>query len=110
MTSISNHNITTFKTIRTFMKVGSCSETLINVLDRAFGHPLPAEERASMPLAGGIAQQGYQCGMLFGASLAAGPRGVPPPYILYLPLSNTGIQFLSSHRYLCICCCCCAVS
>jgi hypothetical protein len=30
--------------------------------------------------------------------LAADPRGVPPPYILYPPLSNRGIQFLSSHN------------
>jgi hypothetical protein len=29
--------------------------------------------------------------------LAAGPRGLPPPYKLYPPLSNTGIQFSSSH-------------
>ncbi|MFC2134165.1 C-GCAxxG-C-C family (seleno)protein [Bacteroidota bacterium] len=30
------------------------------------------EERASDPLAGGIYQQGYQCGMLWGASFASG--------------------------------------
>jgi len=30
------------------------------------------EERAIDPLAGGILQQGYQCGMLWGASMAAG--------------------------------------
>ena len=30
------------------------------------------EERAADPLAGGILQKGYQCGMLWGASLAAG--------------------------------------
>jgi hypothetical protein len=29
--------------------------------------------------------------------LAVGPRGVLPPYILYPPLSNRGIQFSSSH-------------
>jgi len=60
------------KTIRTFMKVGACSETLINCLNRAFGEPMAPEEHASMPLAGGIMRQGYQCGMLWGASLAAG--------------------------------------
>jgi hypothetical protein len=32
------------------------------------------EERASMPLAGGIMQHGYQCGMLWGAALAAGAQ------------------------------------
>jgi hypothetical protein len=30
------------------------------------------EERAAMPLAGGIMQRGYQCGMIWGATLAAG--------------------------------------
>jgi hypothetical protein len=42
------------------------------VLDRAFDNPLQTEERASMPLAGGIMQHGYQCGMIWGAALAAG--------------------------------------
>jgi hypothetical protein len=31
------------------------------------------------------------------APLAAGPRGVPPPYIMYPLLINTDIQFLSSN-------------
>jgi hypothetical protein len=42
------------------------------VLDRAFGHPLELEENATAPLAGGIIQHGYQCGMIWGAALAAG--------------------------------------
>ena len=63
------------------MKQGTCSETLINVLNRAFGHPMELEEHASMPLAGGIVQQGYQCGMLWGAVLAAGAQA----YRLYGP-------------------------
>ncbi|MGD2120596.1 MAG: C-GCAxxG-C-C family (seleno)protein [Gemmatimonadota bacterium] len=42
------------------------------MLDRAFGHPLPLEERATAPFAGGIMQHGYQCGMIWGAALAAG--------------------------------------
>jgi hypothetical protein len=45
---------------------------LINVLDRAFGHPLELEEKATAPFAGGILQHGYQCGMIWGATLAAG--------------------------------------
>ncbi len=53
----------------------------MNVLDRAFGHPLTAEEHAAVPLAGGIVQQGYQCGMLWGAVLAAGAQA----YRLYGP-------------------------
>jgi hypothetical protein len=32
------------------------------------------EEKAAGPLAGGIAQHGYQCGMLWGAALAAGAQ------------------------------------
>jgi hypothetical protein len=42
------------------------------VLDRAFENPLEMEERATMPFAGGIMQHGYQCGMIWGATLAAG--------------------------------------
>jgi Putative redox-active protein (C_GCAxxG_C_C) len=64
-----------------FIKVGTCSEVLINVLDRAFDHPLEPEEHASMPFAGGIMQHGYQCGMIWGAVLAAGAQA----YRLYGP-------------------------
>ena len=59
-------------TVGTFLKKGTCSETLINVLDRACGNPLPDEERATGPLAGGIVSHGYQCGQLWGAALAGG--------------------------------------
>jgi hypothetical protein len=63
-----------WRTIRTFLTVGTCSETLIKVLDGVYGDPLPLEERAAMPFAGGIAQHGYQCGLIWGATLAAGAR------------------------------------
>jgi hypothetical protein len=43
----------------------------MTVLDSAYGHPMPNEERAANPLAGGL-MHGYQCGMLWGATLAAG--------------------------------------
>lgn len=66
--------MSSLRTIRTFLKVGTCSETLCNVLDRAFEHPLKLEENASMPFAGGIMQHGYQCGMIWGATLAAGAQ------------------------------------
>jgi len=46
----------------------------MSVVDDSFGHPLKAEEKATMILAGGIAGQGYQCGMLWGAALAAGAQ------------------------------------
>jgi hypothetical protein len=68
------YEITSFKTARTFWKNGPCSTALMTILDRAFGHPLEAEELASSPLAGGIVQQGYQCGMVWGSVLAAGAR------------------------------------
>ena len=45
---------------------------MINVLDHAFDSSLETEENATMPFAGGILQHGYQCGMIWGAALAAG--------------------------------------
>lgn len=42
------------------------------MVDRAFGLERTAEERAAAPLAGGIARNGYQCGMVWGSTLAAG--------------------------------------
>jgi hypothetical protein len=46
----------------------------LSVVDRSFNQPLKLEEKASAPLAGGIANMGYQCGMLWGAALAAGAQ------------------------------------
>jgi len=46
----------------------------MSVVDDSFGHPLKLEERATMSLAGGLMQNGYQCGMLWGAALAAGAQ------------------------------------
>ena len=46
----------------------------MSVVDRSFDHPLKLKEEAVMPLAGGIMQYGYQCGMLWGATLAAGAQ------------------------------------
>ena len=60
------------KAKRTFIKKGTCSRTFFYILDREFGHPREDEEKAIDPLAGGILQQGYQCGMLWGASMAVG--------------------------------------
>lgn len=60
------------KGARTFLKKGTCSRTFFYILDREFGHPHKDEEKAIDPLAGGILQQGYQCGMLWGASMAVG--------------------------------------
>jgi hypothetical protein len=44
----------------------------LRVLNQAFDHPSQLEEHAGTPLAGGIMQHGYQCGMIWGAVLAAG--------------------------------------
>lgn len=60
------------KTKRTFLKQGTCSRTLFHILNKEFNHPKPNEEVAVDPLAGGIVQHGYQCGMLWGASMAIG--------------------------------------
>ena len=46
----------------------------MSVVDSSFDHPLKLEEKATLPLAGGILQTGYQCGMLWGAALAAGAQ------------------------------------
>jgi len=64
------------KTKRVFLKKGTCSRTFFFILDREFGHPLEEEERAIDLLAGGILQQGYQCGMVWGASMAVGAESL----------------------------------
>ena len=64
------------KAKRTFIKKGTCSRTFFYILDREFGHPKDDEEKAIDPLAGGILQQGYQCGMLWGASMAVGAEAL----------------------------------
>jgi hypothetical protein len=46
----------------------------MRVVDRSLKQPMEVEERASQSLAGGIAQNGYQCGMLWGAAFAAGAK------------------------------------
>lgn len=63
--------LSALRTVATFLRRGACSNTLMTVLDRAHGHPLELEERATDPLAGGM-MMGYQCGMLWGSALAAG--------------------------------------
>jgi Putative redox-active protein (C_GCAxxG_C_C) len=65
--------VTKLRTLGTFLKRGACSTTLMTVLDRGNGHPMEIEERAADPLAGGL-MQGYQCGMIWGSTLAAGAQ------------------------------------
>jgi len=64
--------ITPLRTVGTFIRGRACSDTLLHVLNCAYDRPLFQEERAAMALAGGIMQRGYQCGMIWGAALAAG--------------------------------------
>jgi len=46
----------------------------MGVVDASFGQPMKEEESAAIPFAGGLLQHGYQCGMLWGAALAAGAQ------------------------------------
>jgi hypothetical protein len=46
----------------------------MTVVDGAYDQAMKLEERAVAPLAGGILTQGYQCGQLWGAALAAGAQ------------------------------------
>ncbi len=46
----------------------------MSVVDDSFDHPLALEEHATLPLAGGLEQLGFQCGQVWGAALAAGAQ------------------------------------
>jgi hypothetical protein len=46
----------------------------MSVVDRSYHNPMVLEESAVAPLAGGLLQNGYQCGILWGAAMAAGAR------------------------------------
>lgn len=61
-------------TVGAFLNRRACSDTLFHVIQKAYGHTLKQEEQAVMPLAGGIMQHGYQCGMIWGAALSAGAQ------------------------------------
>lgn len=56
----------------TFKKCGACSNTFAHILNREFDNPNELAERALNPLAGGILNNGHQCGMIWGAILATG--------------------------------------
>ena len=67
----------------------------MGVVDATFDHPLKLEEHSSAALAGGIMMHGYQCGMLWGAALAAGARA----YQLYGPGPQAeAIAIIASQR------------
>jgi len=83
------------KAKRTFIKKGTCSRTFFYILDREFGHPRDDEEKAIDPLAGGILQQGYQCGMLWGASMAVGAEALRK---IKNPDQATGLAILATQH------------
>lgn len=64
--------VTSMGSVGAFIAGRSCPDTMFHVLGRAFGQPSKAEERATQSFSGGIVQHGYQCGMIWGAALAAG--------------------------------------
>jgi C_GCAxxG_C_C family probable redox protein len=55
-----------------FWKCGACSHAMFHLLNQEFDNVKLQEEKASDMLAGGIAQKGHQCGMLWGGALAIG--------------------------------------
>jgi C_GCAxxG_C_C family probable redox protein len=55
-----------------FWKCGACSNAMFHLLNHEFDNIKPIEEKASDMLAGGIAQKGQQCGMIWGGALAIG--------------------------------------
>lgn len=57
---------------KVFIKKGSCSHLLFYMINKDYENNKPSEEMAIDQLAGGIGQLGYQCGMLWGSSMAAG--------------------------------------
>jgi len=57
---------------KVFWKCGACSHAMFHLLNHEFDNHKENEEKASDLFAGGIAQKGYQCGMLWGGALAVG--------------------------------------
>ncbi len=57
---------------KTFFKCGTCSQAMFCLINDQFGNIKPLEEKAVDIMAGGIAQKGNQCGLLWGGSLAIG--------------------------------------
>ena len=88
------NGISSIGTVGAFLKGRACSDTLFHVLNRAFDVPMKTEERAAMPLAGGLMQHGYQCGMIWGAALAAGAQA----YRLFGPGAYTETMAIAAAK------------
>jgi hypothetical protein len=74
---------------KVFWQCGACSHAMFHLLNHEFDNTKPREENASDLLAGGIAQKGHQCGMLWGGSLAIGTEA-------YKKFSNKNIAMATS--------------
>jgi C_GCAxxG_C_C family probable redox protein len=57
---------------KVFWQCGACSHAMFKLISNELGNSLPEAGQASSLLAGGIAQKGHQCGMLWGGALASG--------------------------------------
>jgi Putative redox-active protein (C_GCAxxG_C_C) len=71
-TAILDYNVKIEDAKKVFMNKGTCSQTMMYLLNREYGHNNELEEKAADPLAGGVMQLGFQCGMIWGAVMAAG--------------------------------------
>jgi hypothetical protein len=66
--------VTYMGSVKAFVTGRACSDTIFHVLNAAYDKPDKNEENALQPMAGGIMQHGYQCGMIWGAALGAGAQ------------------------------------
>lgn len=57
-------------TKKLFLTKGTCSQVFIHIINRELGNQAEIEFKAAEFFSGGINQQGYQCGMLWGSSMA----------------------------------------
>lgn len=67
-----NNSINYQKQVKKDLFKYACSGALFLYLNRNNGYPMEELAPSVASLSGGIVQKGYQCGMLWGASLAAG--------------------------------------
>lgn len=81
---------------KTFWKCGACSHAMFHLLNHEFENHKEEEEKASDLLAGGIAQKGHQCGMLWGAALAVGAES----YRKYSDKSEANASAITASQYL----------
>jgi len=69
---MSNSSLKKLNPRKVFWKRGGCSNAMFHIINHEYNNHKDDHEQASNLLAGGIAQKGYQCGMIWGASLAVG--------------------------------------